>query len=378
MGRTCKAFDCTGGYLSERKEASKNNVKYSLKIFGFPSDKEQCEIWIRALPNTEIRVEDVYKNNNIGVCERHWPSNYPTVKRGNHNSPANPPTVFAETIPPSCLSTPAPPPRPTRLSSSKARNPDIGQTKDHKTKYNFASQPKGETLSRFLDELGNVGRVAVSKNDDDVVLKSKGRNGPIFDFIVCFSLLMCDSAHGPTIEKVTFEVYSGVRHVTVPFLKNRFMTDFTELEALLNFVKHIKEKDEDSDKENDIEKKQQFIERQIEIINLPKNSRVYNQNDFCIAFSWYAQSRSLYNQMRDYLTLPSNGTLLKLTALAKHTQDVDFFKGFFSKQDPRSRGFVLLVDEIYVKASIIYSGTLFIHEIVIVVYCYELTLSCLF
>ena len=174
------------------------------------------------------------------------------------------------------------------------------------------------------------------------------RNGPIFDFTVCLTINV--NQHG-ICENVKFDAFRRLKRMSVPFLKTNTLKDFTALDALIHHIQLSLEPDADSS-----DPIQSFIERQVEILNLPKNGKIYNHEDLCLAFTWFAQSRSLYQQLRQLLRLPSVSILSRITALAKHTKDIALYKGFVNAQDPRSRGCILLVDEIYVKASIIYSG----------------------
>ena len=75
-----------------------------------------------------------------------------------------------------------------------------------------------------------------------------------------------------------------------------------------------------------------------------------------MAFSWYVRSRSLYHALGSDLFLPSISTLRKITRMAKNTEDSQLYQQIFMNAEPRSRGCILLVDEVYVKASITYSG----------------------
>ena len=66
-------------------------VKKRPTIYSFPTDKEECIRWIIALPNILPEDKDL---SNIGVCERHWPPDFPTIRKKGSNRPAIPPSVF--------------------------------------------------------------------------------------------------------------------------------------------------------------------------------------------------------------------------------------------------------------------------------------------
>ena len=57
--------------------------------YRLPADTDECDRWVRSLPNTTRMV-----TKNIGVCEEHWPQGFPTVRKKGKNRPQNPPSVF--------------------------------------------------------------------------------------------------------------------------------------------------------------------------------------------------------------------------------------------------------------------------------------------
>ena len=61
--------------------------------------------------------------------------------------------------------------------------------------------------------------------------------------------------------------------------------------------------------------------------------------------------------LREYFILPSLSTLQRLTRTAKNIEDEKLFKNIFEQKDNRSKGTILLFDEIYVKGNLSYSGT---------------------
>ena len=65
MGRKCKVINCTTGYHSERRKGPVQKIS----IFTFPSDREECMSWIRAMPNANVTFESLTEN--MGVCALH-------------------------------------------------------------------------------------------------------------------------------------------------------------------------------------------------------------------------------------------------------------------------------------------------------------------
>ena len=86
------------------------------------------------------------------------------------------------------------------------------------------------------------------------------------------------------------------------------------------------------DEEVAVTDKKILILRQIELINLPKNSRPYDQDDLCQAFSWYTRSRALYKDLRNCIQLPPEATLKKITRVSKNLSDVSLYKIFFMRR----------------------------------------------
>ena len=74
----------------------------------------------------------------------------------------------------------------------------------------------------------------------------------------------------------------------------------------------------------------EFLMRQIALVNSPRNGRLYSVADLILAFSWYARPRCLYQDLRDYVQLPSVSTLQRITSIAKNISDANLFTSHFS------------------------------------------------
>ncbi|GFO13682.1 hypothetical protein PoB_004018700 [Plakobranchus ocellatus] len=121
MPRKCSVYGCRSGYDSERQ-----SQKEKIKVYGFPSDVEECRQWISALPNDNIEVGKITQY--MGVCEKHWPHDAPMQLRGRYLCPSLPPSCFFEDIPKSSLPTSKATPRSTPKALSTARTTDIDQS----------------------------------------------------------------------------------------------------------------------------------------------------------------------------------------------------------------------------------------------------------
>ena len=67
-------------------------------------------------------------------------------------------------------------------------------------------------------------------------------------------------------------------------------------------------------------------------------------------------SRSTYNRLRDDYQLPSVSTLTRLTSKVGNMDDLSFIREVICNLEERQRNCILMVDEIYVKATLSYHG----------------------
>ena len=110
MGRKCTVFNCRSRYKGDKFKGS---------VFGFPSNVDERQAWVNALPN-RMKVSDI--TGNKGVCQLHWPKTYKKKNSNRWKVPAEPPSVFD--VKPSCFQQTAPKKRRninTRRVSQSAR-----------------------------------------------------------------------------------------------------------------------------------------------------------------------------------------------------------------------------------------------------------------
>ena len=98
--------NCNGNYNKQNKE----------NVFRLPTEKEDNNRWINAIPR-----DNIHDSADTVVCERHFPSGYPTVTKFGHKKPRDPPSVF-KCVKPSLIPTSPPPLRTTFKASSPVRN----------------------------------------------------------------------------------------------------------------------------------------------------------------------------------------------------------------------------------------------------------------
>jgi len=83
----------------------------------------------------------------------------------------------------------------------------------------------------------------------------------------------------------------------------------------------------------------------------------YTTETLVRAFEYFALSRATYNRFRTSYQLPSTRTLTRLTSKVKSIDDNTYMKHMFANiSDERQKNCVLLLDEVYIKASLQYHG----------------------
>lgn len=129
MGKKCCVETCHSNKNKSRahknealrkKNDCKNEENFNIPTFGFPSDANEKNRWIAAIPYLN---EDKYNSYKCPprVCIKHWPTNFEETKSINGRvRPLNPPSVFFG-VPSSQIPTPPPKPRTTTMATSEAR-----------------------------------------------------------------------------------------------------------------------------------------------------------------------------------------------------------------------------------------------------------------
>ena len=80
MPRKCCVGKCRSMYAGTAEK---------VKVYGFPSEKEEFDKWVKAIPN-QLEKGTKY----IGVYEKHWPVGFASIKIKRCERPVNPPSLF--------------------------------------------------------------------------------------------------------------------------------------------------------------------------------------------------------------------------------------------------------------------------------------------
>ena len=84
--------------------------------------------------------------------------------------------------------------------------------------------------------------------------------------------------------------------------------------------------------------------------------KIYEPSILVRSFEYFVRSRSLYNRLRYDYRLPSSKTLTILTSKTAKLSDLSFLSEVFTNMERKQRKCIVLVDEVYVKASLMYHG----------------------
>ena len=106
MPKKCCVANCNGNYNKDNK----------VTVFRLPTDKDEREKWIQAIPR-----ENIPDKADTVVCEQHFPPGYPTIIKHGKKRPREPPSVF-KCVKPSLVPTKPAPCRPTSRASSSIRS----------------------------------------------------------------------------------------------------------------------------------------------------------------------------------------------------------------------------------------------------------------
>ena len=346
MGRKCSVYGCRSGYKSSKDQDTLklgNEANTEVKFFRFPKGPDQRRKWVRALPNN-LKVEDI--TDNMTVCSKHFPPDVQKRKHQSHWIPVEPPTLCLIKEK-SCCSAPQPKARPTKRSLADSRRDD-----PDKELWNFLDKQKFKLdsfCSKLQLELSPFNALLVWGLDNkSFSILSVARQGPVYNFAIHCEVKKVSDNY---ISELCYEAYSALKRVRPKCLHRDTVTCWEQLQILLKAV--CAPCDTQADKDSG---KFEFITRQIALLNSNKNMRLYSSSDLCQAFASYACSRALYIRLREYLQLPSLSTLRMLTRKAKNIQDLTLFSDFLTHQEEKSRGLILIFDEVYVKATLTYRG----------------------
>lgn len=339
MGRKCSIYKCTGGFDSETVRGIKKSVHK------FPADSVRRNQWIEAIPR-HAWTEGKEITRFMGVCSDHWPEGYEKISVGRWLSPKHPPSLFP-TVPVGYHrpgASDAEGQRSTLNSSTTIRStempdelPEFDQEDYFKTSLDSSFDLFMIRLINELTEhskclIGNSYEVGSAPDYKTLVVLSEERNGAIHSSSMYLKVHTKDKTFVtidsetqvkttivvPIVHSVSFDGYFGIQSAKVPICPTGIIKRWSCLSEVLHYFRITVSVDPDdpSPPSDPIEAAKVFIERQIQLLNAPRNGvRIYTPNDLIQAFGWYTRSRALYAELRKHLRLPSLTTLARLTRI---------------------------------------------------------------
>ena len=220
----CSVYGCRTNY---KENESDSVIKDDVKLFRFPSDEGERELWIKCLPNLDF-VWTASKR----ICEKHWPVNYEkkVVNRNRNFSPLDPPSIF-EGVPTSCV-----PSQPSKkrysANSLGTRSKICNENSDVDADLNasFEICPNDISLVTLQDIFNHLKETLcddfVSISADKVQVSSTDHDGPISKFLILLKTASVDGEY-------TFFCFNGLLKIRIPFLDKQTVSSISEIEKII-------------------------------------------------------------------------------------------------------------------------------------------------
>ena len=328
MIKKCCVYNCNGNYNDENK----------VKVFRLPKDEIERKRWLSAVPR-----DNIPDSKDTVICERHWPANYATVSIHGKLRPVNPPTVF-QGIPASLIPPTPNLPRSSKKSLSEIRNtvPDEINAFDEQDRIDGFENLLKHSQS-FQIPFFDCSRLFILEANEKLIFQSReyleNTGIPTFVFFI-YKDMSYDGFH------------CGIKVSISTLSANRFfkISRWSQILEALRFLQHL-----------ELTHHKKVLHQQIQAMSQSTVAeRKYSVETTIRAFEYFSLSRSGYNRFRRDFELPSTKTLSRLTSITKSTDDYKFVNAIISSLLDRQKDLILLIDEVYVKPTLQYSGgTLF-------------------
>ena len=330
MVNKCGVFNCKGNYYKDKK----------CRVFRLPRDHNERQKWINVLPPREGFVIDADK---FFICEKHW-SNPPMIKiAGGSTRPAIPPSIFD--VPKSCLPTPKPSPRPAKDENRLSK---LFHSKDCIPSFDSFDPTK------HLEQ----------KYSNLICSRSSDRFTCLFmseDFHECLISVVVDNKK-TLCSPLTFSASRDGIKVPVPILNpNNGLASYSQFFEAVHFVVNFEHPLEEVVKKavvdlkcaadcssgNEKVKKVEFLTHQLQLLA----QKQFTTSDVCFAIECYPKCS--YEQLRDYLVLPSPR---KLRDIISSVDKSALLTKTFESVIPQQKNVFLLVDEVKVRPTVAFAG----------------------
>lgn len=340
MPRKCSVGRCASMYDTTNEKVT---------VYGFPTpyDGPECKSWITALPNV---VGNVSKN--IGVCEKHWPKDFTTIRKKGAIRPRDPPSVF--TVPNSYLCQ-------TFGTSDRGvkRRKVLSEART-------LVKPSSHRIANWDDLVEHCRSVDLNLtiNDDHLLLIKMSKELPP---TIIYSIVVY---HDFNVECFSFNNKVSVRELLGFSAK---LEKYAQLDSIItkmccakadlksevsNFSKFINEISEDSGTENSA--KVRFLCEQLQLIESKKHGERYSGFLMKESINIFLKSRNAYNSLRELLVLPHKNTIMSYFGQLGSNQSIQdctsVVMNVISKLSGVEKHCKILCDEIHIKPGVQYQG----------------------
>ena len=296
MPRKCCVTGCSSNY---------DSVKKKTKVFRLPSDPEERQRWMKAIPR-----DNIPDKHDTVVCEKHFPPDVPVIKVKGKERPANPPSIF-DHLPKSLVPTPPPLKRRTLKAESSAR-----RVYEEDQLLSFQSSDRitsfDQLLSKISENIGNS--VSHYTFGDCCFIQSKELEDDtgIASYVLKIS------------QDLSFKAFHvGVQCTITALVKNR-ITRFNSWSQIEEALRHLYAME--------VDRKKMILLQQAECMGKHKQfEQKYSPEVIVRAFEYFACSRSLYHRLREDFQLPSITTLKRITSKVSKVSDDTYISSIFSK-----------------------------------------------
>ena len=331
MPNRCGVFNCRGNY----DEANK------CRMFRLPKEEGEQQKLLAMLPPCKNFSPDPGK---FHICEKHWSSDTPMIKiPGESTRPVLPPNIFD--VPPSCLPTPKPCPRPAKQEDRQLEG--------------FMKKDKISSFSQFLPEKKlnkKYDNIITYRTNDRLVCSFMAKN-----FQECKMTVIVENTPTLCSPLVLTAFKKGVRVPLSKILEPNnglaYISQFFEAvhiakcyvpstkARILGMVEELQEMEFEDSKQT---QKLQFITHQLNLLCQKR----YSTQDFCFAVESFRHCS--YDSLRDYLVLPNKR---KVQAIISSVNLKEVLHKTFQKVNrPQQKTALLLVDEVKIRPTVAFSG----------------------
>jgi len=333
MPNKCGIVNCNGNYNNYNK----------CRVFKLP--KKQCEKqkWLNVLPPRQGFTIDPKK---FFICEKHWPSDSPYVTLpGGFTRPAIEPSIFP--VPKSCLPTYKPTPRKPKQEDVQLKHflmkDKISSFDDFSPERELQKKYDGLLISRSVDKLVCV---FMSEDFKNVHLSVIVRNKSALSSPVTFSAYrdgvsvhlgnILSPNNGLSSYSQFFEAVHAAYNYALP------------IDDVVDKVVKILQSQHSQYQDTKKAMKLKFLTRQLQLLT-HKN---FSVADYCFAVESFPNCG--YEQMRNFLVLPSNRKLQSIVSSVNIAQVLD--ETFQKIKSSQQKNAFLIVDEVKIRPTVAFSG----------------------